>query len=181
MKEKLSAFIDNELSELEERKMLAELERNEELRSTWERYHLIRAAMRNELKGTARTNISRNVASAVSHTASQAGRRALAVTIGKAVGGLAIAASVATVAILSLQSPSTGPVASGNVATATSPVGGKLVPVVDGLAPAGLRNSPAPVDDTLNTYLLEHNEFAPTAGMSNILPYVRTVNDDNGR
>ncbi len=175
MNEKLSAFVDNDLSELEERRVLAELERDPALRATWERYHLIRAALRNELKDAAATNVSAAVASAIAREPTNRNRRALAVTVGKTLGGLAIAATVAAVAILMVRTPVTPP-AEIAAAPKASLVGTSIVPVSDGARPV------APLAaDSLNAYLLEHSEFAPTAGMGNMLPYVRTVNHDNNQ
>ena len=41
LKGSLSAVIDGEADEFELRRVLDEVDKNEELRSTWERYHLI--------------------------------------------------------------------------------------------------------------------------------------------
>jgi hypothetical protein len=35
------------------------------------------------------------------------------------------------------------------------------------------------VSSPLNAYLVEHGEVTPSAGMGNMLPYVRTVNHEN--
>jgi len=168
MNEKLSAFVDNELSELEEQRVLAELERDPALRATWERYHLIRATLRNELKDATATNVSAAVASAIAREPAHRNRRVLAVTV-KALAGLAVAATVAAVAIIMVQTPTTAPAEIAAVPKA--PLG--IVPVRDG---APLTPMAA---DSLNAYLLEHSEFAPTAGMGNMLPYVRSVNHDS--
>jgi len=48
MKEKLSALVDNELDELETRRLLTALAADEALRATWGRYHLIGAMLRRE-------------------------------------------------------------------------------------------------------------------------------------
>ena len=45
MKEKLSALVDNELDDLDERRVMAALEKDADLRRTWERYHLVRSAL----------------------------------------------------------------------------------------------------------------------------------------
>ena len=50
MNESLSALMDGEADELELRRTLNELSENDGLRSRWERYHLIRAVMKNELQ-----------------------------------------------------------------------------------------------------------------------------------
>jgi len=183
LNEKLSAFIDNELTELDERRVLSELQRDEALRGTWERYHLIRAALRNELGsehgGAPPVRVSTAVAHALDREPAHRNRRVLAKTLGKALGGLAIAASVATVAILMLQAPS-GP--SDAERTALVPAAGTvqpIVPVSDNNGVLGARAPAAAAD--LNAYLLEHSEFAPTTDIGNMLPYVRTINRDNAQ
>lgn len=175
MNEKLSAFIDNELGELEERRMLAELDRNEELRATWGRFHLIRAAMRNELEGSERTDVAAAVAGVLAREAPQTPSRSLTRTFGKAIGGLAIAASVATVAVIGMRSPVTPQNEAASIATAPV-VAAPVIPASSGMLSKST-NGPVAAD-ALNAYLLEHNEFA---GMGNMLPYVRTVNRDNNQ
>lgn len=167
MNEKLSAFLDNQLSELEERRLLVELGRDPSLRDTWGRYHLIRAALRRELDHAGPLSVADAVAGALDGEPDHQRRRFY--TIGKAVGGFAIAASVATFAILNMPTsrvaPSNGPAAAvaQNSATATTPAAASAA------------------SQSLNAYLLEHSEFAQTPGMGNVLPYVRTVNHENGR
>ncbi len=48
LKGSLSAVIDDEADEFELRRVLDEVDKNEELRSTWERYHLIGSRLRSE-------------------------------------------------------------------------------------------------------------------------------------
>ncbi|TDJ28668.1 MAG: hypothetical protein E2O59_05615 [Gammaproteobacteria bacterium] len=48
LKGSLSAIIDGEADEFELRRVLDEIDKNEELRSTWERYHLIGSRLRRE-------------------------------------------------------------------------------------------------------------------------------------
>lgn len=172
MNEKLSAFVDNELSELEQRRLLVELDRDPVLRAAWERYHLIGAALRRDLEHLAPADLSARVADAIAGEAGHRPRRALAVTLGRAFGGLAIAAAVATVAVLNFPLPFVPSKEAGSVATR-----------VDASAPAVVARgkSSSAATNPLNAYLVEHNEFAPTAGMGNMLPYVRTVKHDENR
>lgn len=174
MNEKLSAFVDNELSEIEERRLLVELGHDPQLRAAWGRYHLIGAALRNELERVMSAKLPNAVAEVVACEPLRHRWRARAATFGKSIGGIAIAASVAAIAIWNLQSP----VAPRGETAATAPIAasGQTVQVA---APVAARVPAA--TDALNAYLVEHNEFAPTAGMGNMLPYVRTVGYDNNR
>jgi sigma-E factor negative regulatory protein RseA len=49
LRESLSAAMDGEAGEFELKRVLNELSANEELRGTWERYHLVRGLLRREL------------------------------------------------------------------------------------------------------------------------------------
>ena len=91
-------------------------------------------------------------------------------------GALAIAASVAAVAILGLQqwqSPSSSPEV---LATAQplSPPAGQLARANGTYWDAAQPEA----ENTLNTYLIEHNEFSPASGIGGMLPYVRIVGYD---
>ena len=95
MKEKLSALVDSELDELNERRVLAALEQDAGLRSTWRRYHLTRAALRGELDEFAGLDVAARVTARIGSEPADAGvmrRRNTA----RLVGTLAMAASVAS-------------------------------------------------------------------------------------
>jgi len=168
MSEKLSALMDNELSELEQRRLLEELKGDANQRATWERYHVIRGALRKEDLYRAPASIADAVARAIE--SEPARRRSFTANLTKIAGGFAIAASVAVVAIVSVQSPF-GPSKDTSPVAQTAPAAATLV------AQPGPR-APAPANP-LNRYLVEHGEISPSAGMGNMVPYVRTVNHDN--
>ncbi|HKQ30316.1 MAG TPA: sigma-E factor negative regulatory protein [Burkholderiales bacterium] len=169
MSEKLSALMDNELSELDERRLLKELEGDAELRATWDRYHVMRAALRKEDLSRAPVGVADAVARALG--AEPERRRSFTKGLGKWAGGFAIAASVATVAVLSVQSL-LAPKDADSIAQ-TTPAVSTVAAKSEGTAPVA--NSP------LNTYLVEHGEVTPSAGMGNMLPYVRTVNHEKAK
>lgn len=168
MKERLSAFVDNELSELEERRLLKELGVDVALRATWDRYHLIRDALHRDLEQMASADLSARIASAVSAESALPSGRKFALSAGKVAGGLAIAATVAAVALLNFPLP-TAPTREATPVAATT---GAPIASVAARGKSAATNA-------LNAYLVEHNEFAPTAGMGNMLPYVRTVKHDD--
>jgi sigma-E factor negative regulatory protein RseA len=168
MSEKLSALMDNELSELEERRLLKELESDASLRATWERYHLIRAAMRKEDLDRAPAGVVDAVARAVGAEPDR--RRSFATAAGKWIGGLAIAASVAVIAILSVPSPF--------APTKDAPAVAQSTPSV---TPVAQTQPDASANSPLNSYLVEHGEVTPSARIGNMLPYVRTVNHEKNK
>lgn len=174
MNEKISALMDAELDELDERRTLEVLARDPELRRTWDRYHLMRAAITRQLDYIAPAQVAENVyaklqdpALTIDHHRAAAGYRWL--------GGLAVAASVAALAIFGLpglQQPNTPSAPTLAVSTFT-PADAVL---------ASASEAPAPDSEgRLSAYLVGHNEFMPTAGMGGMLPYVRVVTYDRDK
>jgi negative regulator of sigma E activity len=186
MNEKISALVDAELDELDERRVLGALKDDPQLCCTWERYHLIRAAMRHQLNVLAPSDMPERVRSRLEaeHEATPALR------FWPLLGGFAAAAAVAVVAIFGLQTlrgPETpvavAPVAKVAVDNTTSAVAPVSTVAVEDNAPAVAdtvsASTPSPNrDDRLNAYLVGHNEFMPIGGMGNMLPYVRVVTDN---
>ena len=64
LRESLSANVDDEADEFELRRVLDEVNKNPELKAAWERYHLIGAVMREEVRGVD-TNLRERVWSAL--------------------------------------------------------------------------------------------------------------------
>lgn len=182
IKEQLSALVDNELDELDERRLLGVLGGDLTLRNVWERYHLVRAALRQDLEVVVAPGLAERVAQRIAAEPSRAAafrRHHLA----RLIGTLAIAASVATIAIAGVQwfqQPTSKPLLT--VATNTP------VPTP---APAPVRVShrgtmrwdtkEPEAEKALNAYLVEHDEFASTAGIGGMMPYVRVVSYDNDK
>ncbi|OGI45957.1 MAG: hypothetical protein A2151_04575 [Candidatus Muproteobacteria bacterium RBG_16_65_34] len=179
MKEHLSALMDNELDELSERRLHTQLASDADLRQSWERYHLARAALRGELEEVAGPMLAERIHAAVEAEKSGRGTRRLAPAL-KLAGGAAIAASVAVVAILGLQTQQQPPerVAAKPAATVVAEAR-KGDPVRAGVRRWDTREPEA--ESALNAYLVEHNEFAPTSGMNGMLPYVRVVGYDSDK
>src|SRR5690606_18261445 len=106
--EQVSALADGELEAREAELLLARMAREPALRDAWERYHLAGEAMRG---GLARLgpDFSANVASAIEREDTPAGGRVAGRSvIGRLlqpIAGVAVAATVAMVAVFSLQVP----------------------------------------------------------------------------
>ncbi len=190
MNERVSQLLDGELDELERHRVLRELDGNGELRGVWERYHVIRAALRKELSSVGHCRIADRVAahlhgeSAPESASVPAGapRRVRQGRVRQAArwfGGFAIAASVATVAILNW-----GPVAP----TASAPAQtASVAPTAPAVKPVAVASSAATtaaatertVPDeqqartSLGPYLVQHSEAAAATGSWR--PYVRVV------
>jgi sigma-E factor negative regulatory protein RseA len=174
MNEKLSALMDGELTELETRRVLQELEGDTALRATWERYHLVRATLRDELELAAAPGLADRLADRFdAHPAvARAGREGISRTLW-AGGLLAAATSIAAVALFGVQlfQPPTAP-----TPIAATPSAAPAATTVARTVSTGRWKTGEPeVERTLDTYLVEHNEFASSAGVGGMLPYVRVV------
>ncbi|MBS1235685.1 MAG: anti-sigma factor antagonist [Proteobacteria bacterium] len=174
MKEQISALLDGEGNDLERERALRALGTDPALREAWERYHLASAAIRRELEVMVSPGLADRIHERLQHEAQEnTARRSLSPRVLKFTAGLAIAASVATVAILNLPplvSPSTVSVAR----NASSPATGKSKSTV-----AEARQTPRDQQNALNPYLVQHGEFTPAAGMNGLLSYVRVIGRDS--
>ena len=178
--EHLSSLMDGELSRETGLFLTRRLASDDKLCETWERYHLIRDCIRQPGSKQVVTGLSVKLNASLQaedlpsisnwHT-----RRWL-----KPVSGLAIAASVALMAIV-VTAPQQGvtPGAEGDTALST-PVNQPFVsPNTLPLAPVSQAASYAPAQQTdsnrLNAYLLRHNQMARTAGRQGFVSFVPIV------
>jgi len=187
IREQISALADDELSDVERPLLLSRLERDPQLAACLGRYRLIGEAMRGS--GDAATlGIAERVQSilAEDETGVQAvARRPLPARWAKPAAGLAVAASVAMVAVLSVNAlRSTGPEAVPALAKADPSAdvsGPAAAPVLAQAASAPGeqwdRLDPS-IDKRLAGYLVNHNEYAATHGTQGVVPYVRIVGFD---
>ena len=179
MKEQISAFVDGEVNDLERERILREIGRDPVLRGTWERYHLASTAMRRELDLVVSPGLADRIRDrleceqpepARGQAMDRLRRSRHALKLG---AGMAIAASVAAVAIFSLQ-PALTPTA--QLAKVTpSPDGAEVAQV----ASRESRQALPEQQRALNAYLVHHAEFTPAAGMNGILSYVPVVGREN--
>ncbi len=173
IREQVSALVDDELSDMERPLLLGRLQRDPGLRACLGRYQLIGEVMRGGSARGASLGIAARVQAVLRDepqvTAPGAAPLRRVAALWKPLAGLAIAASVALVAVLSVQRMQTPD---------------RQVPVLAaGAAGQGFvrvddeqwnRIEPA-VEQRLNRYLVNHNEYAASRGMPGVLPYVRIV------
>lgn len=175
MKEKLSAYLDNELDELDEHRVHKALAGDVPLRRTWERYHVARSALQQELEFILPSDMAERVSRQIASEPSEAGsyRRH---QLTRLAGTLALAASVAAIAILGVQRfnvPAEKPAAM----AAAGPVVAE--PVVR-VGTTRWDTKEPDAENVLNAYLVEHNEFASNIG--GMMPsYVRVVGYDSDK
>lgn len=168
--EQLSALLDDELADSEQPLLLRQLDKQPELRERLSHYQTISDALHDNLPQQIDTRFYERVHAAVQQEAAIDAAPSRFAALLTPLAGLAVAASVAVVAVVSLQTVrQQDAAATASVATA---------PTVDSYIRA--ENAPAPVVPArgLDVYLVNHNEFAVNRGMQGMLPYVRIVGQD---
>lgn len=164
MKEAISALVDGEVNDVERQQVLRALGGDPALRGQWERYHLAGAALRRELVVVVGPGLADRIRAQLDTEAPV--RTGSAARLFRLGAGVAIAASVAVIAVLNLP-PVLSP---GNSVAMSSPPGQVAKTVV-----AEVKPLPPDKQQALNSYLVQHGEFTPAAGMNGISSYVRLV------
>lgn len=118
-KESLSALMDGQTDELEIHRVLKSVTENDASRDTWRRYQLAAAAMRRDLPEQV-VDYSSDISAALENEKALHANT-LATRIFRPLGRFAIAASVATVAIIGFQQYSTTEIDQPAVAVSESP------------------------------------------------------------
>ncbi len=170
--EKLSAIIDGELDV--DDKLIHALDNDEALRDRWQRYHLIRDSLTHQLPEQGMPDISARIAAALEDepTVLAPVHRRISQTIMKQAAGLAVAASVATIAVMSVQTSQVAENDNGSTSIARIEQ-----PRLDTSAIAQVRLRNQAIQSKLSGYLVNHNEYSVTARMQGMLPYMRIVGD----
>jgi negative regulator of sigma E activity len=183
LNEQLSALVDDELTDAEQGLLIRQVARDRELHRRLSRYQMISDAMQRHLPEHVDPAFSRRVHDALrdepaSHGSGiAAGRLA---SLFRPVAGLAVAASVAFLAVTALQT-SREETAAPAATVATAPADSRYIRAQDSALAAAPETGAQTRNSQLNIYLVNHNEFAASRGMQGILPYVRIVGHDMKR
>jgi len=179
MTDKLSALMDGELRDPD--KWLERLAKDTEMRKTWQRYHLSRDVLKGQLSDYPALDISASVSKAIESEAAiftPLWRRLHPSFLMKQAAGLAVAAAVGTIAVLSVQQAqlvsTDTTVASVNSAPASyqsTPQAGQLRQV----SFTTREKLDTAVESKLSGYLVNHNEFSKSIRVSGVMPYTRIV------
>lgn len=170
--EQLSVLLDDELDTDEQALLLRQLARSPELRQRLARYQLISDAMHDNLPAQVDHAFHARVLAALPEAGPER-TNVTAARLMRPLAGLALAASVAVVAVVSLQNVrEQPPTAVPAVAAVPSP--DSYLRAEHGPVPP----SPSPGKSGLDVYLVNHNEYAVTRGMQGMLPYVRIVGQE---
>jgi len=176
-KEQLSVFLD---AENDSDEAIQALHQDADLLNTWGRYHLISACMKDQCPDYIDTRlaakVNRDLASEPTVLAPV--KKSLPPVL-KPLAGLALAASVATIAVLGVQQHRvndaytlTGPQPS--IANNTGPLASQQIQTVNaGNQAAPLTRNQA--STRMSSYLVNYNEYRTHAGMQGMLPYARLV------
>ena len=164
--EQLSALVDNELMDAEQALLFRQLGTDAGLRERLSRYQIISDGLQNHLPPRVDPGFHKGIQAALQDEPAIHVESPRSGGLFKPLAGLAVAASVAVVAVLSLQSIRNEPASTPVLASA---------PVAQDYLRADIRTLPASSPQTLqnlDAYLVNHNEYAVNRGM---LPYVRLV------
>lgn len=173
--EQLSALVDDELPGQEQALLLKQLAADTGLQAKLSRYQLASDALHNHLPQRVDPEFHTRIQAALDAAPPLRSGGSVTRSLLKSATGVAMAASVAVVAVLSLQAnrdenPDDAPVLAS--APETSGAGTYLR--------ADIPPPPAPLAQGLDVYLVNHNEYAVNRGMQGMLPYVRLVGQDTG-
>jgi sigma-E factor negative regulatory protein RseA len=189
VKEQISALADGELPDGEVDLLLARMRKDPALRRTWDRYHLIGEALRNQLPAAVDiAGVADRVMTALDGEHLPPARKVPGRFL-RPLASVAIAASVAVVAVLGVQRMQTSDTAPVVAARSAAPVAPVQRPAVAGFARvnetgAGTLTAAPPAarrPELLGRYVVNHNEHAASHGMQGMLSYVRIVGYDGDR
>jgi negative regulator of sigma E activity len=171
-RERLSALVDDELDHAEAVDLLNRVARDAQLRQVWEQYYLIRDSLQGEFSGSARAGLFERVqreidAEPVLYRMEAFRRGAL-----RPLAGLALAASVAVVAVIGFRG-FVSPADTGAL------VASRAGPATPASVAAGPERDPG-FDRRLDAYLVNHSERVGS-NVHGVLPYARIVAYDAGR
>jgi sigma-E factor negative regulatory protein RseA len=176
LRDQLSAFLDGELPRPEVELLLRRLAGNDELQIALSRYVVIGECLRNAPARSVTRSFAARVRAAVAAEGSRTGVDRLR-SLGRwlrPIGGLAIAATVATVAILGLQrTQQVDPVLTTQVASSAAPAASIGGPAIDEpmsyIVPAPRTSGPVMPGGRLTSYVVAHSEYSSPLGRRNVL------------
>lgn len=181
MNEKVSSLMDSALEGSERARLFETMAGDVELRRTWHRYHLIGATLKNELGRTADPALAERIAERIAGQPAASGRARHAPftlrSVSRQAASLALAASVAALAIFTLAPEEQSATAERQAQAVAADPGARV-------ARAGStrwETLPPEMESTLNAYLVEHGEFAMSPGLNGLTSYARFVSYDAGQ
>lgn len=171
--ESVSALVDGYAGESTAGHAIDAMLKDPELRGRWARYHFITDVLHNNMTHPQAMELADRVAAALQAepTVLAPPREGHAARVARQVAGIAVAASVATLAVIGFQSLQGGlPAATERLATTAS-----VAPESVAVAAPRLVSQREYLGPALSNYLLNHSEEAALTEMRGMLPYARIV------
>jgi sigma-E factor negative regulatory protein RseA len=176
--EHLSALMDGEISRETGMFLTRRMGSDEELSRSWERYHLIRDCMQRPGGQLADSEMCRKLRERLANEQAAAGQRKRSMPAWlKPVSGLAVAASVALVAIITVgpaPSPDGQPGAN-SADTAPRFNSPNILPNAPASQAASFSTGSTANNRRLDSYLLRHNQLSGAAGRQGFVSFVPIV------
>ena len=180
--DKLSALMDGELRDQD--KWCERLAADTEMQDVWHRYHLARDVMKGQLSEFPTLDVSAAVSESLKNEPAiltPIWRRLNPRYVMKQAAGLAVAAAVGTVAVLSVQQAQLASVDNNTLATAKGAPNSYQVAAqrqpgqIRQVSFTTRQKLDAAVESKLSGYLVNHNEFSTSVRVSGVMPYTRIV------
>jgi len=185
-KEKISAMIDGELGR-DTQSAIDDLLQTPFLKDSWTRYHLISDSLQQQLPEAIDSDLAARVSSSIENepfilVPEVASKNAFL----KPLAGFAIAASVATMAILGIQQSEERTTVQEQQVVSFTPQNAVNTNVAQHVSlarptEAQLRQVKANARARLNSYLVNYNEYRTNSGLQGMLPYAKTVTFENNQ
>ncbi len=174
--DRLSALMDGELRDVD--KYCQQLAKDDEMLAVWHRYHIARDAMKGQLSDFATLDVSAGVSQSLKDEPvilTPLWRRLSPRYVMKQAAGLAVAAAVGTLAVLSVQQTQLN-LSSDNQVIASTTAAAQIQPdQIRKVTFTTRKKLDSAVESKLSSYLVNHNEFSKTIRVSGVMPYTRIV------
>jgi sigma-E factor negative regulatory protein RseA len=183
--ERLSALVDNEISEDEISMEINKLSRNSVIRDTWSRYHLIGDAMRGETGSLYNSGLAEAISKQLENepvVLVPAAIKRPGKIRKRSYAGMAVAASLAAVAVVmapQMINPEGSERQQPSLATKQRPDTQTLYVAEDGTRWELLKKPE--VESRLNAYLVNHQERSPSSNIKGIMPFANFVSYDGNK
>ncbi|MEW8286983.1 MAG: sigma-E factor negative regulatory protein [Candidatus Thiodiazotropha endolucinida] len=189
--ERLSALVDDEISEHEISGEINKLKNTQESQGIWSRYHLIGDAMRNELGQIHDPEMARCISQSIENepiVLAPAALKPRSSNKKRAFTGLAVAASLTAVAVImapQLINPGSSEAPNQLASSDQLPISNQrpennTIYVAENGTRWKLLKKPK-VESRLNDYLLNHQDLSPSSNIKGIMPYATFVSYDENK
>ncbi|MCU7943182.1 MAG: sigma-E factor negative regulatory protein [Candidatus Thiodiazotropha sp. (ex Cardiolucina cf. quadrata)] len=189
--ERLSALVDDEISEHEISGEINKLKNTQESQDIWSRYHLIGDAMRNELGHIHDPEMARSISQRIENepiVLAPAALKPRSSNKKRAFTGLAVAASLTAAAVVmapQLINPGSSEAPNQLASSDQLPISNQrpesnTIYVAENGTRWKLLKKPK-VESRLNDYLLNHQDLSPSSNIKGIMPYATFVSYDENK